>query len=315
MSEWISGGRAVVAILHAGEMGARLAELLRARGHAVLGVDAGRSAATRQRAQAAGLEDAGSLRALAVRADVVLSLVTPNAAEATARGFAAALPEHGRVPLFADLNSIRPELARKVSGILGERRLGFVDGAIHGQARHLHDRAVLFLSGPAAPRVAELFEGIVAVRLLGSEIGAASRVKMLLACLSKSLVALCLEVGAAAQEAEIWPTFWAQVEQFYPELAAAAESMAASLPRHASRRVAELVHAEATLRSLGCDAGIVRESRRLTQEIADAGLASALPGTEAPWHLAALVESLRLARFRAGAPAAPVSRAAGEGVS
>lgn len=312
MIESISSERAVVAILHAGEMGARLAELLRARGHAVLGVDAGRSAATRRRAQAAGLQDAGSLRALAVRADLVLSLVTPDAAEATARDFAAALPERGRPPLFADLNSIGPALARQVASVLGERRVPFVDGAIHGQTRHLHDRAVLFLCGPASPRVAELFEGVVAVRLLGSEIGAASGMKMLLACLSKSLVALCLEVGAAAQEAEIWPAFWEQVEHFYPELAAAAESMAVSLPRHASRRVTELVHAEATLRELGCNAGIVRESRRLTQEIADAVRASALPGPEAPGQLAALVESLRVARFRGDRAGAPVSGAAEE---
>jgi len=85
-----------------------------------------------------------------------------------------------------------------------------------------------------------------------------------------------------------------------------------TLPRHASRRVTELVHAEATLRSLGCNAGIVRESRRLTQEIADAVLASALPGSEAPGQLAALVESLRVARFRGDRAGMPVWGAAEE---
>jgi 3-hydroxyisobutyrate dehydrogenase-like beta-hydroxyacid dehydrogenase len=296
MSEWCGRERAAVGILHAGEMGARLGELLRARGHAVLGVHGGRSAATRRRAQAARIEDARSLRALAERADVVLSLVTPAAAETTACAFAAALPERERLPVFVDLNSIGPELARRLSDVLGERGVRFVDGAIHGQAQHLPDRAMLFLSGPVAPRVAELFEGIVAVRLLGSEIGAASRMKMLLGCLSKSLVALCLEVGAAAQQAEVWPAFWEQVERFYPELAAAAEGMAASLPRHASRRAAELLHAEATLRGLGCDGGVVRESRRLTQEVADADLPPPLPGSEPRRQLGALIESLRAAR-------------------
>jgi hypothetical protein len=308
MSEWSARERSTVGILHAGEMGAQLAERLRLRGHAVLGVQVGRSAATRGRARAAGIEDAGSLRALAARADVLLSLVPPDAAEATARAVAAALPEAGRAPLYAELNSIGPALARRLSGLLAHPGARFVDGAIHGQARQLQDRAVLFLSGPAAPQLAPLFDRVVAVRLLGDEIGAASGMKMLLSCLSKSLVALCLEVGA--QQAEVWPAFWEQVERFYPELAAAAAGMAASLPRHASRRAAELRQAEATLRGLGCDGRIVRESRRLTEEVADAGLPSPFPGSEPRRQLAALIENLRAAR-RNGA-AVPLPQAAEE---
>jgi 3-hydroxyisobutyrate dehydrogenase-like beta-hydroxyacid dehydrogenase len=304
MVECVRGERATLAILHPGEMGARVAVLLRARGYRVLGLCADRSAATRRRAEAAGIEDAGSLAALAARADVVLSLVAPDAAEATARRFAAALPERTAPPLFADLNSIAPALALRIASLLAERRVGFVDGAIHGQAQRLEDQALLLLSGPAAPRVAALFEGTVAVRLLGPEIGAASAAKLLLSCVSKSLVALCLEVGAAAQQAELWPAFWELLGRFYPELASAVERMAPTLPRHAARRVTELAEAEATLRSLGCDAGIVREGRRLTQRFADAGLPPVPPGSQGPWSLAELIQILRTARSR-GDGAAP----------
>jgi hypothetical protein len=58
---------ATIGILHPGEMGAVLGGLLRARGHRVLCAADGRSAKTRERAAAAGLEPVGSLAALAAQ--------------------------------------------------------------------------------------------------------------------------------------------------------------------------------------------------------------------------------------------------------
>jgi 3-hydroxyisobutyrate dehydrogenase-like beta-hydroxyacid dehydrogenase len=301
--ECVRGERATLAVLHPGEMGARVAGILRERGHRVLGLGAGRSAATRRRAEAAGIEEAGSLPALAARAEIVLSLVPPDAAEAIARRLAAALPPGSAAPLFADLNSIAPGLARRIGALLAERGVDFVDGAIHGQARELEGRAVLLLSGPSAPRVARLFEGAVAVRCLGPEVGAASGAKMLLSCVSKTLVALCLELGAAAREAELGSAFWELLARFYPELASAVERMAPTLPRHAARRVTELVHAEATLRALGCDAGMVRAARRLTRR--HAGLPPAPAGSQAASRLPELIETLRAARPRGDGAAPP----------
>src|SRR5262249_23108032 len=58
-------GRATIAVLHPGEMGARLGAILVGRGHRVLAWSAGRSDATRCRAAAAGIEEAASLAELA----------------------------------------------------------------------------------------------------------------------------------------------------------------------------------------------------------------------------------------------------------
>ena len=70
----------VVGLLHPGEMGAVVGGLLRAAGHTVLWASEGRSAATRARAEAAGLEDAGSVADVARRAAVILSICPPHAA-------------------------------------------------------------------------------------------------------------------------------------------------------------------------------------------------------------------------------------------
>jgi len=300
---------ATIGILHPGEMGAALGGLLRAQGHRVLFAPAGRSALTRERAAAAGLEPAGSLAALAASAECVLSLVPPDAAEATAQAFAAALA-NDRAPLFADLNSIGPDTAKRIASALRERRVRCVDGALHGQAGRLRDRALLFLSGPDAPGVARLFGGSLETRLLGDELGAASRMKMLLSCMSKALVALCLEVGAAAHEAGTWDAFWEAAGCFYPELVAAAERMAPTYPRHAARRVAELFEAEATLAALGCDAGLVRESRRVIRALAAASLPADAPPGGGASRLPEILGALRAARAqRACAPHTPTTDA------
>src|SRR5256884_5698108 len=74
-----------VALLHPGEMGAAIGACLGGLGLRVVWASAGRSAATRSRANAAGLQALGALeRALGV-ADIVLSVCPPHGALALAR--------------------------------------------------------------------------------------------------------------------------------------------------------------------------------------------------------------------------------------
>ena len=61
-------------------MGASIGAALRRAGVQVLWVSAGRGPATRRRAQAADLTDAGTLPALVARSDLVLSVCPPHAA-------------------------------------------------------------------------------------------------------------------------------------------------------------------------------------------------------------------------------------------
>ena len=79
-AELESGARTVVALLHPGAMGARIgAELVRA-GHEVRWLDAGRSSATRRRADAAGLTSTGDVAALLTGTRVVVSVCPPQGA-------------------------------------------------------------------------------------------------------------------------------------------------------------------------------------------------------------------------------------------
>ncbi|HVQ92461.1 MAG TPA: NAD(P)-binding domain-containing protein, partial [Mycobacteriales bacterium] len=78
-----------IGVVHPGQMGASVGAAAAACGHEVYWASAGRSAASRARAAAAGLADAGSLAELAGRVEVLLSIVPPDAAGAVAAEVAA----------------------------------------------------------------------------------------------------------------------------------------------------------------------------------------------------------------------------------
>ena len=133
----------VVGLLQPGEMGATIGNALVAAGHEVLWASEGRSDASRARAEK--FSDAGTVAALAARAEAVFSVVPPHAALDTARALA------GYAGIYVDANAVAPATAREV----GSRFARFVDGGIIGGPPDPR----LYLSGEEAGTVAALFAG------------------------------------------------------------------------------------------------------------------------------------------------------------
>jgi 3-hydroxyisobutyrate dehydrogenase-like beta-hydroxyacid dehydrogenase len=182
-----------VGILHPGEMGAAFGAVLRDAGHSALWLSTDRSDATQARAAEAGLEDAGSLAALAERCDVILSICPPHAALDLAR----ALPPFTGV--FVDANAIAPETARRVGKTVTARGASFVDGGIVGSPPTSAEPR-LFLAGADAVQVAALFAGTpVQPRVLSGPPGDASAVKCAFAGWTKGSGALLLAIRAFAR--------------------------------------------------------------------------------------------------------------------
>src|ERR1700751_5306124 len=103
-------------------MGAAVGRALRDTGVEVLWASEGRSAATAERAAAAGLEDAGHVDALLRRAGVVVSVCPPHAAldvAGAAGGFTGP---------YVDANAVSPDTARAIAARVSR----FVDGGIVG---------------------------------------------------------------------------------------------------------------------------------------------------------------------------------------
>lgn len=193
-----------IAILHPGEMGAAIGARLRAKGLRVVWAGAGRSAATRARAAAAGLEDAGTLGAALAASDVALAVCPPHAALALARAAAQA----GFRGVYVDANAIAPatavEVARIVAGPGAQGGAAFVDGGIIGPPPRDGTRARLYLSGGEAARLApRLSAGELAAVALEGGIGAASALKAAYAAWNKGATALAAAAHALAVHAGV----------------------------------------------------------------------------------------------------------------
>ena len=273
--------RPTIGILYPGDMGANVGSLLNRNGFTVVTALEGRSPTTARLSAAAGIRDLGSLAAVAAEADIVISLVSPTAALATAEAFCRELKPASRTRLFVDLNSISAMTAGEVEQVCFAHGLPMVDGAIHGQASRLADQAMLYLSGGEAERVAALFRGLLPTRVLGDEVGRASMLKMLMGGISKGITVLFLEMGRAAGEAQMLDEFWQSIVRFYPGFASAAERMLPTVPRHATRRAGEMGELADTLASLSLPPGLALEFQRV---FADAGRA-ALPEAVSPHNL------------------------------
>ena len=178
-------------------MGSAVGRSLADVGHRVLWVSADRSPESRQRAAAAGLEDAGTLEALAAQAEVILSICPPHAASAVAERVAAT----GFAGIYADCNAISPRRTRAVETTIAAAGATYVDGGIvGGPPAGGPPRTSLYLSGAAAGRVAACFpaEALHAV-VLSDRIGAASALKMCYAANTKGTSALFAAILALAE--------------------------------------------------------------------------------------------------------------------
>ncbi|MDE9367301.1 DUF1932 domain-containing protein [Luteipulveratus sp. YIM 133132] len=241
-------GSGPVGLLHPGAMGAAVGACLVRAGAEVLWASQDRSDATAARAREAGLTDVRTVDALLERAGIVLSICPPHAALATA----ALAHDFGGV--YVDANAVSPGTVREVAGLLPRAR--FVDGGIVGSPPTHEQGARLYLSGPSAPDVAELFAGTtVECLVLSGGVGVASALKMAYASWTKGSAALLLTARDLARAEGVEDELANEWAYSLPHLAdrlAAAERSAAT---KGWRWVGEMEEIATTMREAGLPDG------------------------------------------------------------
>jgi 3-hydroxyisobutyrate dehydrogenase-like beta-hydroxyacid dehydrogenase len=232
-----------VGLLHPGEMGAAVGAVLRGQGVRVVWASEGRSEETRARAEAAGLEDAGSVVEVA-RSDVVFSICPPHAALEVARSAEFA-------GVYVDANAVSPATAREVAEAVGE----FVDGGIVGSPPREPGTARLYLSGDCASEVAELFAGSA---LDARVVSNASAVKMAYAAWTKGTAAMLLAIRELARREGVEDTLLAEWDLSVPELRERYERARRSAEAKGWRWVGEMEEIAATFEADGLPGGFHR---------------------------------------------------------
>jgi 3-hydroxyisobutyrate dehydrogenase-like beta-hydroxyacid dehydrogenase len=206
-----------VGLLHPGEMGSAVGGILRAAGARVLWASEGRSRASRERAETAGLVDVRTLAALVGESGVVLSVCPPHAAVDVARQVAA----RRFAGVYLDANAVSPGTARATGSILEEAGARFVDGGIVGPPPKTPGTTRLYLSGKEAGRVAALFTaGSLEAIVLDGPLGAASALKVAYAAYTKGTAALLLAIRALAIKEGVDDALLQEWARSLPELSA-----------------------------------------------------------------------------------------------
>ncbi len=259
-----------IGILSIGEMGYHWARVLRARGIEVLSFAGDRSAATRSRADSAGVELVPSLEALVSRVDVIVSIVVPFAAKQVAERVARALTKSGRTGLlYMDANAISPMTAEEVGRVLTRAQADFVDGCILGGAAKLDQGTVVYVSGPHANSLNALNELGLCVKVLGPGATQASAFKVIHAGLTKGLAGLFTELLIGAEKLGLLNEALADYEKSYPGLAQKVGHSILSLPAHAGRRSEEMAELRETFNHSGLDPIVVPSVEKILRAIAD----------------------------------------------
>src|SRR5205814_4109392 len=136
------------------------------------------------------------------------------------------------------------------------------DAAINGLAKNITTSGTLFLAGERAAEIAQVFDGVIRMQILGREPGRASAMKMLLSGLSKGICGLFVELALMAHRQGMLSEMLEASGQIYPGMMAVVDRMLPTYAQHAWRRATEMRELEQTARSAGLQPRVIAAVRK-----------------------------------------------------
>lgn len=213
----------------------------------------------------AGAEPYQSAATALADAQVVLSLVTASSALQAASDDAPFLAPGA---LWIDLNSVAPETKRSAAIVIEAAGGRYVDAAIMAPVQPAALAVPVLLSGTFAAdaemALADL--GFSNIRIVGSEVGRASTIKMLRSVMVKGIEALTAEMVLAARQAGVVDEILASLGEGW---ACKAEYNLERMTTHGKRRADEMEEVAKTLQALGVEplmtSGTIIRQREMAQ--------------------------------------------------
>jgi 3-hydroxyisobutyrate dehydrogenase-like beta-hydroxyacid dehydrogenase len=266
-----------------GQLGAELGAQLVARGYEVVSPLRDRSERTRERARRAGILDGGSLAEVVETAPIVLSLVPPTDARATASACAAVFGASGSNPLYVDANSISPRSAAAVDATVSAAGARFVDAAVIAPTPRTVATTRIYAAGPGLADFLALAQdaGLVA-RPLGDVAGRASALKMAYSCLTKGLPALAAGSLVVAESAGLLDEFVSELEFSQPDMLEKLPASLARLPRASARWAGEADEIAQTFADSGLPSALFEGVAEIYRIAAESGIRAGPPASDAP---------------------------------
>jgi len=265
-----------IGLLSPGDMGHSIGAVLHNHGLRALTCLTGRSDRSRALAAEAGIEDVPSLEELVEQADVFLSVLVPAVALETADKVAGAVRATNADLLYVDCNAIAPRTVRRVGEVVSAAGGRVADiGIIGAPPRRPGTR--FYASGPSAAEVAALTEYGLDVRVIGTEMGQASGLKMCYGALTKGLQALGVELLVAARALGLEEALRAEQETSVPDVLTWLERSVPTMPPKAYRWVGEMEEIATTFADVGLTPLILQGAADLYRFVADTPIGQESP--------------------------------------
>lgn len=217
----------------------------------------------------AGVIATDSAIAALAEADLVLSLVTADAARKAARDYAPLL-KAGAV--WCDMNSVAPETKREAAQAIEAAGGRYVDVAVLAPVNPARLAVPLLIAGDAAPDAEALLRaaGFTNLRTVGTEVGKASAIKMIRSVMVKGIEALTAEMMLAARAAGVEDEVLASLDasEKVQSWVRRADYNLERMVTHGARRAAEMEESAKTLAALGVDPVMTRSTVARQAEMA-----------------------------------------------
>jgi 3-hydroxyisobutyrate dehydrogenase-like beta-hydroxyacid dehydrogenase len=247
----------------------------------------------RSRAGQAGATLVGSPAELAAQCDVLLSTVTCSSALDAARQHASSLRANH---LYADLNSVSPNVKRAIAGVIAAAGASFVEIAVMAPVGPYGHRVPMLLGGAGAETfVAAMQPFDMQLQVLrGARVGTAAATKMCRSVVVKGLEALLTECVLGASEYGATEHVFASLQESYPgiEWQKLADYNINRLVVHGERRAHEMEEVAETLREAGVDPMMAEATARRQDWGAKLGLKEHFP-PEGPKGVQDVLEVVR----------------------
>jgi 3-hydroxyisobutyrate dehydrogenase-like beta-hydroxyacid dehydrogenase len=219
----------------------------------------------RSRAAGAGAALVGTPAALAPVCEVLFSTVTSSSALDAARQTAPFLEARH---VYADLNSVSPDLKRQVGDVVSATGATFVEAAVMAPVQPYGHRVPMLIGGAAAERFVEMLSPLgMHLEALPGPVGKAAAVKMCRSIVVKGIEALLAECVLGASHYDADDRVFASLAETWPGIdwKALADYTMGRVVVHGERRAREMEEVAATLRAIGVEP-IMAEATARRQE-------------------------------------------------
>ena len=264
-----------IGILYPGEMGISIAAAAINSGHRVYWTSQGRSDKTRLRAEKHNLIEIETLPELCQASEIIFSVCPPHAAEAVAKS----VIETGFKGFYLDANAISPQRVIRIGEMMEENGVHFIDGGIIGGPAWTSNETWLYLSGRDTDKIANCFtKGPLETKIIGTEIGKASALKMCYAAYSKGTTALLSAILATAESLEVREELYQQWDKDEANFSDRVNRRVTRVTAKAWRFEGEMKEIAATFHEAGLPDGFHQAAAEIYHQMVDFKDAERPPG-------------------------------------